>query len=217
MRWAIPLQIGPDHILRWCVPIYETKKILTKCHEASYGGHFDGQRTTLKILQCGYFWPTLYKDERNYVVKCDRCQRTKNISKKNDMSLSSILDVELFNVRNIDFMGPFPTSKSCQYILIVVDYVPKWVEVIAFAQNGAMTISKFLKKNIFNRFRTPCALISDEGMHLINHIVDKLLMKFHVNHKVATTYPIQTNGQADISNHEIKIILPKVFNVSCND
>ena len=81
-------RLGPDHILRRCVPEYETHSILRSCHEAPYGGHFGGQRTAAKVLQSGYFWPTLFKDARAYAVACDRCQRTGNISNRNEMPLN---------------------------------------------------------------------------------------------------------------------------------
>jgi hypothetical protein len=38
--------------------------------------------------------------------------------------------VELVDVWGIDFMGPFPKSDNFEYILVAVDYVSKWVEVI---------------------------------------------------------------------------------------
>jgi hypothetical protein len=38
--------------------------------------------------------------------------------------------VELFDVWRIDYMGPFPKSGDAEYILVVVDYVSKWVEAL---------------------------------------------------------------------------------------
>ena len=38
------------------------------------------------------------------------------------------------------------------------------------------------------------------------------MMKYGVKHKVATTYHPQSNGQAEVSNREIKKILEKVVN-----
>ena len=52
------------------------------------------------------------------------------ISKRDMMPLNPILDIDLFDVWGIDFMGPFPNSFGNHYILIVVDYVSKWVEAI---------------------------------------------------------------------------------------
>ena len=45
--------------------------------------------------------------------------------KKNEMTLNNILEVELFDVWGIDFMGPFSSSHNNKYILMVVDYVSK--------------------------------------------------------------------------------------------
>ncbi|KAL5567085.1 hypothetical protein UlMin_030249 [Ulmus minor] len=125
------------------------------------------------------------------------------------MPLNNILEVELFDVWGINFMGPFPSSFGNQYILVVVDYISKWVEAGAFPTNDAKVVTKFLKKNVFTRFGTPRAIISDGGSHFCNRKFEALLAKYGVKHKVATPYHPQTNGQAEISNREIKRILEK--------
>ncbi|XP_050877442.1 uncharacterized protein LOC127081200 [Lathyrus oleraceus] len=86
----------------------------------------------------------------------------------------------------IDFMGPFPPSFGKNYILVAVDYVSKWVEVVAFPTNDSKVVVTFLKNNIFSRFRVPRALISDEGTHFLNKLMENLLKKYNVKHKIAT-------------------------------
>ena len=49
-------------IIRRCVPKIEQGGIMEKCHASPYGGHFVGDKTTQKILQSGFCWPTLFKD-----------------------------------------------------------------------------------------------------------------------------------------------------------
>jgi len=71
------------------------------------------------------------------------------------MSLSPILEIKLFGVWGIDFMSPFPNSFGNQYILVVVDYVSKWVEIIPCKSNDNKVVVKFLKENIFSHFGTP--------------------------------------------------------------
>ncbi|CAL9007279.1 unnamed protein product, partial [Prunus brigantina] len=85
-----------------------------------------------KILQSGFFWPSLFKDAFYFCSKCDRCQRMGNISRRNMMPLNNILVVELFDIWGIDFMGPFPSSLGYTYILVAVDYVSKWLEHRAY-------------------------------------------------------------------------------------
>jgi len=65
-------------------------------------------------------------------------------------------------------MGPFPSSFGNQYILVVVDYVPKWVKVIPSKTNDNKVVVKFLKENIFSRLRTPRAIINDTDTNFCN-------------------------------------------------
>ena len=47
------------------------------------------------------------------------------------MPLNYILEVEIFDVWGIDFMGPFLSFRCNRYILVKVDYVSKSVEALA--------------------------------------------------------------------------------------
>jgi hypothetical protein len=59
------------------------------------------------------------------------------------MPLNPILIVKIFNVWGIDFMGPFPKSFGYFYILVVVDYMFKWVEVVACKTNDHRVVVQF--------------------------------------------------------------------------
>ena len=78
-------------IIRRCVPEAEQGGIMEECHASPYGGHFVGNRTAQKILQSGFYWPTLFKDCFEWVKHCDNCQRMGNISRRNIMPLQGIL------------------------------------------------------------------------------------------------------------------------------
>ena len=75
----------------------------------------------------------------------------------------------------------------------------------------------FVKSNIFCRFGIPRAIISDQGTHLCNKLLENMLKKYRVTYRIATPYQPQTNGQAEISNREIKKILEKVVKPSRKD
>ena len=215
--WDDPLLFkrGADMIIRRCVPESEQCKIMNECHASPYGGHFSGERTTQKILQSEFYWPTIFRDCTEWVKLCDRCQEIGNIRSRNEMPLQGILVVQVFDVWGIDFMGPFPPSFGNLYILLAVDYVSKWVEAIACPRNDANTVVSFLQKNILSRFVTPRTIISDGGSHFANKIFAKLMRRYGIKHIMSLAYRPQTNGQAEISNREIKRILEKT--VSCRN
>ena len=93
------------------------------------------------------------------------------------------------------------------YILVGVDYVSKWIEVVPCKHNDHRVVLKFLKENIFSRFKVPKAIISNGGIHFYNKPFETLLAKYGVEHKVATPYHPQTSGQVEFANREIKNIL----------
>ena len=90
------------------------------------------------------------------------------------MPLQNIIELKVFDCWGINFVGPLPSSYGNVYILVAVDYVSKWVEVIATPKNDARTVSKFLKKKFFF-FGVPRVLISDGGTHFCNAQLQKVL------------------------------------------
>ena len=50
----------PDQIIRRCLPEDEHQSVLTFCHELACGGHFGPRKTAEKVLQSGFYWPTLF-------------------------------------------------------------------------------------------------------------------------------------------------------------
>ena len=114
-------------------------------------------------------------------------------------------------------MGPFPNSCGNVYILLAVDYVSKWVEAKATRTDDSKTIADFLRTRIFSRFGIPKAIVSDRGTHFCNRTIAALLKKYHVTQRISTAYHPQTNGQAEVSNREIKAILEKTVSPSRKD
>ena len=108
-------------------------------------------------------------------------------------------------------MGPFPPSEGKEYILVVVDYVSKWVEAILTRTNDYRVVNKFIVSNIFSRFGCPRAIISDGGSHFTNSHCRTLPWKYGVQHCDTTPYHPQANGQVEVSNREVKNILNKII------
>nr|GEW53728.1 reverse transcriptase domain-containing protein [Tanacetum cinerariifolium] len=124
------------------------------------------------------------------------------------MPQNSIQVCKIFDAWGIDFMGPFPSSRENKYILVAVDYLSKWMEAKALPNNDSRVVCKFLK-NLFARFGTPRAIISDRGTHFCNGQFTKVMQKYGVTHRLATPYHPQTSGQVEVSNCGLKRILER--------
>ncbi|RDY12058.1 pol, partial [Mucuna pruriens] len=206
---------GSDQVIRRCIPDSEISSVLHFCHAAAGGGHHGSTRTARKVLDCGFYWPTIFRDAHHFVSTCEQCQRAGTaMSGRHEMPQQPILFCEVFDVWEIDFM---PVSNGYLYILLAMDYMSRWVEPVATKTNDAKVVVNFLKSNIFCRFGVPKALISDQGSHFCNRAMSSLLEKYGVAHRIATTYHPQTNGQAEVFNREIKKILQKLTNPNRKD
>ncbi|GJZ01396.1 putative nucleotidyltransferase, ribonuclease H [Tanacetum coccineum] len=223
--WDEPyaFRLCPDNVMRRCVAGSEILEILAHCHSGPTGGHHSASVTGRKVYEAGFYWPSIFRDAKDYVMKCDACQKSGNISSRNEMPQNNIQVCEVFDVWGLDFMGPFPDSRGNKYILVAVDYVSKWVEAQALPTNDARVVVKFLK-GLFARFGVPKALISDRGTHFCNSQLEKALLRYGVTHRISTAYHPQTNGQTEVTNRAIKRILersvgynPKDWSEKLND
>ncbi|CAM8951771.1 unnamed protein product [Rhodiola kirilowii] len=217
--WDDPFlyKLCSDGIYRTCVPKEDFNEIIACCHSSSYGGHGSASKTTSKILQSGFYWPSMFKDTYEFVKACNECQRMGNIARREEMPQKGIMEVEIFDVWGVDFMGPLPLSQGNSFILVAVDYVSKWVEAIASPSCDAKVVIKMFKRIIFPRFGVPRAVISDNGSHFKEKRFESMLKKHGIYHRCSTPYHPQANGQVEVSNREIKNILTKTVGKSGKD
>ncbi|XP_071914099.1 uncharacterized protein [Coffea arabica] len=75
---------GADQIIRRCVSEAEFQSILAYCHSFACGGHFGPKRTARKVLESGFYWPTLFKDAYSfyYVSKWVEAKATRTNDSK---------------------------------------------------------------------------------------------------------------------------------------
>jgi hypothetical protein len=128
------------------------------------------------------------------------------------MPLTSNLQIDIFDVWGIDFMGSFPNSEGCEYILIAVDYVSKWVEALPCRAANAMHSKKMFHRVIFPRYGVPRIIISDGVSHFIDQTFRIALSKVGVDNQIATPYDPQMRGQVETLNKQIKNIIQKTMN-----
>ncbi|RDX72986.1 gag-pol, partial [Mucuna pruriens] len=202
-----------DFVVIKCIPEAEINSVLQLCHAAPRGGHCGATRTGKIVLDCGLYWPTIFRNAYQFVSHYNKCQKDgMAITRRHEMPQLLILFYEVFYVWGIDFMGPFPVSNGYSYILLAIDYVSKWLEAIATKTNDAKVVVDFLKSNIFYRFGVPKALITKAVTSTIEPCPPCA-----ISMRIATAYHPQTNGQAEVFNREIKKKRQKMTNPSKKD
>ncbi|RDX66431.1 hypothetical protein CR513_54799, partial [Mucuna pruriens] len=62
-----------DQVIHECIPDSEIKLVLQFFHAAPGGGHYGSTRTARKVLDYGFYWPTIFKDAYQFVSICEKC------------------------------------------------------------------------------------------------------------------------------------------------
>ena len=86
-----------NQFLKKCILDDEVSRVIQFCHSEACSGYFSSKKTAAKILQCGFYWPTLFKDSHAFCKICKNCQMVGSILKRNMMPLNLILVIEIFD------------------------------------------------------------------------------------------------------------------------
>ncbi|GJY85076.1 reverse transcriptase domain-containing protein [Tanacetum coccineum] len=87
-----------DNVMRQCVAGNEILEILAHCHSGPTRGHHSASITGRKVYESGFFWPNIFKDAKDYVMRCDACQRSGNISSRSEMPQNNIHVCYVFDI-----------------------------------------------------------------------------------------------------------------------
>ena len=170
---------------------------MSETHAGIAGGHYAGKAMVHKILQAGLWWLTMHANTQDYCHSCDVFQRIGKPSKRDEIPLVPQLTSQEFDKWVVEFVGPISLARKrigSRYILTMTDYLTGWAENAHVKDCTSMMATNFLFENVVTRFGCPNILISDQGMHFFNELIEDLTDEFHIQHRRKTPYHPQANG-----------------------
>lgn len=197
---------NPQRPLR-VIKISEMEMILYSFHEDPLAGHF-GYNETFRAISERYFWPQMGNDIKRHVQSCDTCQkRQKPIRTER---LHPIKVGRPFDRIGMDIVGPLPlTKRNNQYIVVATEYLTKWPEARALPNAKAASVASFFYEDIICRHGCPKELLTDQGTHFVNELLDTMCNRLGVKHRLSTPYHPQTNGLVERFNRTLCEILAR--------
>jgi hypothetical protein len=179
--------------------------LLEAVHDKPMSGHLGRQKTYDKLLTM-YYWPSVYKDVKEYVKSCELCQVQKSQTPGTHNRILNPSLPESPNARiSIDLIGPLPkTIFQCQYVLVMVDYFTKWAEAVPISSKEGEEVADAIYKSWYCVYGIPYELQSDQGPEFCNDILNRINERMTVAHRVTTPYYPNANGQVERFNQTLK-------------
>ena len=119
--------------------------MIRELHEGLYGLHCGACTMAIKVLQAGYYWPTIREDCNEYVKACKKCPEFGSLNYIPSKELQGIVSPWAFSKWGMDILGPFPLGRGqTKFLIVVVDYFTKWIEVEALTKIIAQQVQTFV-------------------------------------------------------------------------
>ncbi|CAF0913458.1 unnamed protein product [Didymodactylos carnosus] len=175
------------------IPQNRQQQILEWAHDHPTSGH-SGLHKTLYRLLTRVYWPGMRRDVFKYTQACSSCQQFKYCNRPSSTPMQLHLVTEPWHTIEIDMMGPFPpTQRQKQYLLVVVDYFTRWVEMFPLRTTTATDMAIVIVNEVICRYGCPKYILSDNGPQFVAEMFTAICKDLGIKNKFTATYHPQTN------------------------
>nr|GEW97108.1 reverse transcriptase domain-containing protein [Tanacetum cinerariifolium] len=182
----------------------KAKYVMRKIHEGLCSMHAGPWSVEAKAIRLGYFWPTIHKDARDMIRRCNNCQIHRPVTRHPQHPLTPITAPWPFYKWGIDIAGPFPEGPGkVKFLIVAMDYFTKWIEAKAVATITSGQVKKFVWENIVCHFGIPGEIISDNGKQFADNPFKDWCDKLNITQRFASVKHLQSNGFVERANRSL--------------
>lgn len=187
---------------------YIPEALRYEAFNAVHGLSHPGIRTTRKLIQDRYFWPTMNTDVGKWAKTCIPCQKAK-IQRHTNSAVSTFPPTaDRFAHVHIDIVGPLPTSpQDHRYLITMVDRATRWPEAFPVQDISAATVAKIFYGNWISRFGCPAKITTDQGRQFESQLFVALTNLLGAERIRTTPYHAQSNGLVERWHRSMKAAL----------
>lgn len=195
-------EVSTPHI-RPYLPVDFRRIAFNAVHNTSH----PGIRTTRKLMQQRYFWPSMNIDIGEWAKSCVDCQQSK-IHRHTHSDVTPFPPSERFEHVHIDIVGPLPTSSSGhRYLLTMIDRCTRWAEAVPLREISAEVVARKLYETWIVRFGCPIKVTTDQGRQFESGLFKSLAQLLGVERTRTTAYHPQSNGIVERWHRTLKAAL----------
>nr|VZI30320.1 unnamed protein product [Spirometra erinaceieuropaei] len=208
---AIPLSTTPGTILcdvsrgayRPVVPNEMRRDVFAALHNLAH----PGIRTTQRLVSERFVWPSMNTDIRQWTRSCLACQKAK-VGRHNKAPIGTFLAPDArFSHVHIDLVGPFPTSRGCNYLLTAIDRFTRWPIATPIPNITADTVAHDFLEHWISHYGVPSTITADRGKQFESRLFDSLIDLFGCSRICTTAYNSSSNGLVERFHRQLKASL----------
>ncbi len=191
---------------RIMVPAALQRTLLQAYHENPLSGHL-GVRKVLDKLRLKYYWPGMETQVKDYIKGCDPCQRHKDPVPRAKPALQPIAPVAPFHTIGMDIMELPMSYDGNRYLLVLMDYLTKWVEAFPMPDQKADRIAAIIVTQFICRYGAPSRILSDAAPNFLSAVVLSICRLCNIQKVTTTPYAPQTDGLVERANRTLQGIM----------
>ena len=204
---------GQPVALQMVVPSSIRSELMDIVHSGLTGSHL-GMGKMMNQLARRVWWPGWRADLRRHYKRCPQCSRYHRGALPRQGLLQPNRVGAVFERLSIDLTGPHPRSrKGNVYILTAVCPFSKWCECIPLRNKEAVTVARALVEQVFCRYGTPLALLSDRGGEVDGHIMREVCKLLQIDKLRTSSYHPACNSACERMHRTLNSLMGKI--VSC--
>ena len=191
------------------LPRQYRSNVIRLAHDLPFSGHLGREKTVQRILR-RFYWPSLFRDVKEYCQTCAECQLHSSHKTRAPMIPLPIIG-EPFRRIAMDVVGPLPrTSRGNRFILVINDYATRYPEAIPLRNVTAKKVAEVLI-DLFARYGIPEEIITDQGTNFTSSLLGELYQFVGIKAIRTSPYHPQTDGLVERFNRTLKSMLRRVL------
>nr|VZH97631.1 unnamed protein product [Spirometra erinaceieuropaei] len=208
---AIPLSTTPGTILcdvsrgasRPVVPSEMRRDVFAALHNLAH----PGIRTTQRLVSERFVWPSMNTDIRQWTRSCLACQKAK-VGRHNKAPIGTFLAPDArFSHVHIDLVGPFPTSRGCNYLLTAIDRFTRWPIATPIPNITADSVAHAFLEHWISHYGVPSTITTDRGQQFESRLFNSLTNLLGCSRIRTTAYHPSSNGLVERFHRQLKASL----------
>ena len=197
------------HEDRIIVPQARSEELIKRYHDGKLAGHFGISRTE-DLIARRYLIPKLHEKVKNYVAKCDICQRVKAERQKQRGYLRQLnVPARPWSSISLDWLEGLPlTARKHNSILVAIDRGTRLIHLIPTSKEATSqrTAELFLDR-IVKLHGIPNTIFTDRDSRFICNFWKSFCELLDIKHNSSTAFHPTTNGLVERANQTLGQLL----------